>query len=120
MWNWLDVDSNLQTNDSKWLDSFCDLTLSRPDQVWLEKILHDSDSTLTRRACDSDSTKMTKAHHWEKVKTIFYFSWSFTKNGWWKVFFGKNGNFLEKFTKDAQVSFDLDGTFWTPADLQIS
>jgi len=29
----------------------------------LDKILDDSDSTLTRRACDSDSTKMTQAHH---------------------------------------------------------
>jgi len=38
MWNfmWLDIDSSLQTNDSKWLDSFCDSTLTRPN--------HDSDS----------------------------------------------------------------------------
>jgi len=33
----IDIDSNLQTNDSRWLDSFCDLTLIRPS--------HDSDST---------------------------------------------------------------------------
>jgi len=35
------------------------MTLTR-----LEKTLDYSDSTLTRRACDSDSTKMTYAHHW--------------------------------------------------------
>jgi len=29
----------------------------------LGKILDDSDSTLTRRACDSDSTKITRAYH---------------------------------------------------------
>jgi len=46
---WLDIDSSLQTNDSKWLDSFCGSTLTQP--------IHESDSTLTRRACDSDSTK---------------------------------------------------------------
>ena len=51
MWNfmWLDIDSSLQTNDSKWLDSFCDSILTRLDQVMtltrLEKILDDSDST---------------------------------------------------------------------------
>ena len=35
MWNfvWLDIDSSLQTNDSKWLDSSCDWTLTRLDQV---------------------------------------------------------------------------------------
>ena len=38
---WLDIDSSLQTNDSKWLDSFCDSTKS---WLWLEKILDDSDS----------------------------------------------------------------------------
>jgi len=73
MWNlmWLDIDSSLQTNDSKWLDSFCDST--RLDQamtltlIRLDKILDDSDSTLTQRACDSDSTKMTRAHHWSIV-----------------------------------------------------
>jgi len=39
MWNfmWLRIDSSLQPNDSKWLDSFCDSTLTRPS--------HDSDST---------------------------------------------------------------------------
>jgi len=38
-WNfaWLDVDSSLQTNDSKWLDSSYDLTLTR--------LSHDSYST---------------------------------------------------------------------------
>jgi len=30
----------------------------------VEKYFDDSDSTLTRRTCDSDSTKMTRAHHW--------------------------------------------------------
>jgi len=69
MWNfmWLDIDSSLQTNDSKWLDSFCDSILTRLDQVMtltrLEKILDDSDSTLNQRACDSYSTKMTRSHH---------------------------------------------------------
>jgi len=62
------IDSSLQPNDSKWLDSFCDSTLTRLDQVMtlnqLEKTLDDSHSTLTRRTCDSDSTKMTRAHHW--------------------------------------------------------
>ena len=38
---WLDVDSSLQTNDSKWLDNSCDSTKS---WLWLEKILDDSDS----------------------------------------------------------------------------
>jgi len=35
------------------------MTLTR-----LENFLDESDSTLTRRACDSDSTKMTGTHHW--------------------------------------------------------
>jgi len=35
------------------------MTLTR-----IEKILDDSDSSLTRRACDSDSSKMTRTHHW--------------------------------------------------------
>jgi len=30
----------------------------------LEKVFDDSDSTLNRRACDSDSRKMNWAHHW--------------------------------------------------------
>jgi len=68
MWNfmWLDIDSSLKTNDSKWLDSFCDSTLTRLDQVsdstW--KILDDSDSKGLWLLIDSDSTKMTPAHHW--------------------------------------------------------
>ena len=35
MWNfmWLDIDSSLQTNDSKWLDNFCDSALTLLDQV---------------------------------------------------------------------------------------
>jgi len=41
MWNFilLDIDSSLQTNDSKWLDNFCDSI--RPS--------HDSDSDSTRK-----------------------------------------------------------------------
>ena len=76
MWNimWLDIDSSLQTNDSKWFDSFCDSTLTRLNQVMtltrLKKFLDDSDSTLTRRACDSDSTKMTRAHHCSRAISI--------------------------------------------------
>jgi len=30
----------------------------------LKENLNDSGSTLTQRACDSDSTKTTRAHHW--------------------------------------------------------
>ena len=50
MWNfiWLDIDSSLQTNDSKWLDSSCNSTLTRPSHysilTRLENILDDSDS----------------------------------------------------------------------------
>jgi len=35
MWNfiWHDLDSSLQTNDSKWVDSYCDTSLTRLDQV---------------------------------------------------------------------------------------
>ena len=37
---WLDIDSSWQTSDSKWLDRFCDSTLTRLDQVmtrlWLD------------------------------------------------------------------------------------
>ena len=62
---WFDIESSLQTNDSKWLDSSCDSTLTRLDQVMtltrLEKFLDDSDSTLTREACDSDSTLTREA-----------------------------------------------------------
>jgi len=35
------------------------MTLTR-----LEKILDGSDLTLTRGACDSDSAKVTRTHHW--------------------------------------------------------
>ena len=47
MWNfmWLDIDSSLQTNDSKWLDSFCDSTLTRPS--------HDPDSKIFQMFSDS-------------------------------------------------------------------
>jgi len=34
-----------------------------------------------------------------------------------KSFLVENGRILGKYTKGAQVSFDLVGTFWTPADL---
>jgi len=33
-----------------------------------------------------------------------------------KSFFVENGRILGKYTRGAEVSFDLDGTFWTPAD----
>jgi len=36
----------------------------------LEKILDDSDSTLTWRACNSDLTKMTRAHHCRTVSLL--------------------------------------------------
>jgi len=47
------------------------MTLAR-----LEKILDDTDSTLTRWACDSDSTKVTRAHHCWKVllRSLVYMS----------------------------------------------
>ena len=42
MWNfiWLYTDSSFKTNNSKWLDSSCDSTLTRHDQIvtWLLKI----------------------------------------------------------------------------------
>jgi len=34
-----------------------------------------------------------------KSKDHFLFFWSFTKTGWWKVFFIKNGRILGKYTK---------------------
>jgi len=71
MWNfmWLDIDSSLQTKDSKWLDSFFDTTLTRPshdsdsDSTRLEKISDDSDLKGLLRWLDSDSTKMIREHH---------------------------------------------------------
>jgi len=66
MWNfiWLDIDSSLQTNDSKchfrqflWLDS----DSTRPSH----------DSTPTWRSCDSDSTKMPRAHDWLKDVMLY-------------------------------------------------
>jgi len=55
---WLDIDSSLQSYDSKWLDSSRDSALTRPVMTLtrLVKILDDSNSTLTRGACDFDST----------------------------------------------------------------
>jgi len=45
---WVDIDSSLQSNVSKWLDSSCDSTLIRLEQVmiwlWVGEILNDSDS----------------------------------------------------------------------------
>ena len=35
----------------------------------------------------------------------------------YEKFFGENGHILGKFTKGAKISFDLDRTFWTPAEL---
>ena len=42
---WLDIDSSLQTIDSKWLDSSCHATLTQLGQVMtgLEKIFDDSE-----------------------------------------------------------------------------
>jgi len=37
-----------------------------------------------------------------------------------KSFIVENGGILGKYTKGAEVSFDLGGTFWTPAGLQKS
>ena len=58
---WIHIDSSLQTNDSKWIDSYCDSTLTRLDQVMtlnrLEKILDDSDSSGLWLWLDSDLTK---------------------------------------------------------------
>ena len=48
-----------------------DMTLTR-----LDKILDDSHSTLTRRACDSDSTKMTRTHQWLEVEQQGYQRWA--------------------------------------------
>jgi len=70
MWNfiWLDIDSSLQTNDSKWLDSSRDSNLTRLDQVMtltrLEKILDDSDSKglwLWLDKNDSDTSLLERA-----------------------------------------------------------
>ena len=49
-------DSSLQINDSKWLDSSCDSTLTRPchDSLCLDS--KKFKVTLARRACDPDST----------------------------------------------------------------
>jgi len=96
---WLDIDSSLQANDSKWLDSFCDSPLTRLDQVmtrfWLEKILDDSKST--RRVCDSDSTKMTRAYHWWSVAemsgvTFFRLCWVRLGSSTWNVLWFWNTN----------------------------
>ena len=35
---WLDIDSSWQTSDSKWLDRFCDSTLTRLDQVMTQTV----------------------------------------------------------------------------------
>jgi len=49
---WPDIDSNLRSIDSKWLDNSCDSTKS-----WLAS--KKFQMTLTRRTCDSESTKVT-------------------------------------------------------------
>jgi len=78
---WLDIDSSLQTNDSKWLDSSSDSTLTRPSHdstlTRLEKILDDSDSTMTRGSHDSDSTKWLEhitgyGHLTSNLKRLIY------------------------------------------------
>ena len=67
MWNfiWLDIDSSLQTNDRSdstvfvtwfWLDS-------TKSWLWLWLDTNKFQMTLNRMACDSDSTKMSRAHH---------------------------------------------------------
>ena len=40
--------------------------------IRLDKILVDSNSALTRRACDSDSTKMTRTHHCKICHALIY------------------------------------------------
>ena len=59
----LDIYPSLQTNDSKWLDSSCDSTLTHP-----EEYLDDSDSTLTRRACESTNV----INHCFSLNIIFH------------------------------------------------
>jgi len=62
---------------------------------------------------------MLRVYVLEKVKTIFYFSWSFTKmvDG---SFFREKWTHCKKIYKGRLSFFYLDGTFWTPADLQKS
>jgi len=76
MWNfvWLDIDSILQTNDSKWLNSSCDSTLTRLDQVMTltlnrhEENLDDSNSQSLWLWLDSESKKMTRTHHCKQLR----------------------------------------------------
>jgi len=49
---WLDIDSSWQTSGSKWLDRFCDSTLTRLDQV------------MTRLWLDSKNIQMTLTRLW--------------------------------------------------------
>jgi len=60
---------------------------------------------------------MSRVYMLEKVKAIFCFFISHQK---WliKNIFIENGRILGNFAKGAEVAFDLDGTFWTPTDLQ--
>ena len=62
---WLEIDSGLQANDSKWLNSSCDFNLTRLDQVmtltltrknfrWLEGLV-----TLTRQKWLGHITELT-------------------------------------------------------------
>jgi len=67
MWNfmWLDIDSNMQTDDSKWLDSFWDSTRPNQDSDTTRKIFRwlDSDSKGLWLWLDSDLIKMTRENH---------------------------------------------------------
>jgi len=69
---WLDIDSSLQTNDSKYSTVF--VTRLWPEStkswLWLETILDDSDSKGLWLWLDSDSTKMTRAHHWLQPRRL--------------------------------------------------
>jgi len=79
----LDIDSSLQTNESTLLMTRLHHVMS---PLWFEEILDDTDSTLSRRACDSESTKVTQAHHSKEViskEKLYSFTqrlYSFTHN----------------------------------------
>ena len=61
---WLDIDSSWQTSDSKWLDRFCDSTLTQPSHdstrkkfrwLWLEGFV---------------PRLVTRPHHWLQGETL--------------------------------------------------
>ena len=45
-WNLLNINSGLQTRNSKWFEKFCDSTLTRLERVMTLKFLDDSDSKV--------------------------------------------------------------------------